>query len=130
MQAPQKPLGACYPGCTAFFLPKWKSRPMLSLGRQRAAIHTAFAIRGNCKKPMINISNNSLREGTSRPRTWRQKLCRFLSTTDGATAVEYAVMLALILLSAIAAVELVGENTATSYTDSASSIESAMNGGS
>jgi pilus assembly protein Flp/PilA len=41
----------------------------------------------------------------------RQCLQRFLGSADGATAVEYAVMLALILMVVFAAVGAVGTNT-------------------
>ena len=49
---------------------------------------------------------------------------RFMVREDGPTAVEYAVMLALIILVCIAAIRLVGNNTATSFSNSASSIAS------
>lgn len=54
---------------------------------------------------------------------------RFLRSEDGATAVEYAVMLALILLACFGAVILVGQATSTSYTSSATQLSNAFNGG-
>ena len=54
------------------------------------------------------------------------RVYNFLRREDGPTAVEYAVMLALILLVSIGAVALVGENTAESFEDSATSISNAI----
>jgi pilus assembly protein Flp/PilA len=56
-------------------------------------------------------------------------ILRFFRSDDGATSVEYAVMLALILLACFGAVVLVGQATSTSYTSSASSLSTAFNGG-
>jgi pilus assembly protein Flp/PilA len=57
-------------------------------------------------------------------------IIRFFQSDEGATAVEYAVMLALILLACFGAVVLVGQATSTSYTNSAASLATAFNGGS
>ncbi|MDP6442183.1 MAG: Flp family type IVb pilin [Pirellulaceae bacterium] len=51
---------------------------------------------------------------------------RFLTEEDGPTAVEYAVMLALILLVCIAGIRVLGTNVNSSFDDSKSKIESAM----
>ena len=45
---------------------------------------------------------------------------------DGATAVEYAVMLALILLACIGAIATVGTNTAAAWNGNNNSIGSSM----
>ncbi len=58
------------------------------------------------------------------------RIWRFLRADSGATAVEYAVLLGLILLAAITGIMLVGQRTATSYDSSAQSIDAAFNGGS
>jgi pilus assembly protein Flp/PilA len=55
---------------------------------------------------------------------------RFLRSEDGATAVEYAVLLGLVLLACITAIMVVGQATAVSYEDSASSINTAVGAGS
>ena len=55
---------------------------------------------------------------------------RFLRSVEGATAVEYAVLAGLVLLACITAVMLVGQATAKSYDDSASSINTSFNAGS
>jgi pilus assembly protein Flp/PilA len=55
---------------------------------------------------------------------------RFLRSNDAATAVEYAVLLGLIILACITGIMLVGQKTATSYSSSAQSINSAFQGGS
>ena len=43
-------------------------------------------------------------------------LVRFLKAEDGPTAVEYAVMLALIMVVCITAVTVLGSNSRTTYT--------------
>jgi pilus assembly protein Flp/PilA len=57
-------------------------------------------------------------------------ILRFIRSDDGATAVEYAVMLSLILLACFGAVILVGQATSNSYTSSAQSLANAFGGGS
>lgn len=57
-----------------------------------------------------------------------KKIRRFSAEEDGPTAVEYAVMLGLIILACIGAVVLVGQNTLESYTKSGNSIDKAMGG--
>lgn len=57
-----------------------------------------------------------------------RRIGRFLAEEDGPTAVEYAVMLAMIILACLAAVILVGQSTSESYTKSANSIDKAMGG--
>ncbi|HZZ27327.1 MAG TPA: Flp family type IVb pilin [Pirellulales bacterium] len=51
---------------------------------------------------------------------------RFMRSDRAATAVEYAVMLALILLVCFGAIVLVGQATSTSYTSSANSLSAAF----
>jgi len=55
-----------------------------------------------------------------------KKLKRFLRSEERPTAVEYAVMLALILLACLAAVTLVGSATSSSFNNSNSAIEAAI----
>jgi pilus assembly protein Flp/PilA len=55
-----------------------------------------------------------------------KNLLRFLRAEEGPTAVEYAVMLALIILACIAAIQAVGTSTSTSFSNSATSIGAAM----
>jgi pilus assembly protein Flp/PilA len=52
---------------------------------------------------------------------WR-KFVSFLTENDGATAVEYAVMLALILGTVLVSIALVGTKTNTLWTDINSSV--------
>ena len=54
----------------------------------------------------------------------------FLLNEDGPTAVEYAIMLALIVVVCVGAIRLAGEATSDSFLDSAASIKKAMGGGS
>ena len=51
-----------------------------------------------------------------------RKLARFVTAEDGPTAVEYAVMLALIVVVCLAAVRTIGTNAKTTFTNVASSI--------
>ena len=53
-------------------------------------------------------------------------LRRFLRSEDGPTAVEYAVMLAMIILVCFLAIQGIGSATASSYSNSAKSITTAM----
>ena len=48
--------------------------------------------------------------------TWFASLQRFLVEEDGPTAVEYAVMLALIIVVCIAAISLLGRNANSTFT--------------
>lgn len=51
---------------------------------------------------------------------------RFLISEDGPTAVEYAVMLVLILMACIVAIQAFGTSTAASFTNSSAAISAAM----
>ncbi len=55
---------------------------------------------------------------------------RFIKDESGPTAVEYAFLLALILLAVILSVQLLGRETAESFSHSASQIENAASAGS
>ena len=46
---------------------------------------------------------------------WLQRIQRFLSNEDGPTAVEYAVMLALIIVVCITAITTLGTNTNNTF---------------
>jgi pilus assembly protein Flp/PilA len=52
------------------------------------------------------------------------KLHRFLKSEDGPTAVEYAVMLALIVIVCLAAINALGTNAKTTFTNVGNSIAS------
>lgn len=58
-----------------------------------------------------------------------RRLYRFLSGEDAATAVEYAVMLGLVLMAVFAAVATLGQNTSQSWSNSNASLK-AVNFGS
>ena len=51
-----------------------------------------------------------------------EKLHRFLVSEDGPTAVEYAVMLALIIIVCLTAINAVGTNAKTTFNNVANSI--------
>ena len=54
-----------------------------------------------------------------------KKMQRFLTSEDGPTAVEYAVMLALIIIVCLAAIQSVGTKANTTFTNVAASIGAA-----
>ena len=49
-------------------------------------------------------------------KTFANSLKRFLVSEDGPTAVEYAVMLALIIVVCLTAIQAVGTNASTTFT--------------
>ena len=51
----------------------------------------------------------------------------FLTCDDGATAVEYAVMLALILVACLSTIALVGQQSANLWSNNESGLQSAFN---
>jgi pilus assembly protein Flp/PilA len=55
-----------------------------------------------------------------------KRISRFLAAEDGPTAVEYAVMLMLVILVCLSAITLLGENTSQSLTDSSNSLNKIM----
>ena len=57
-----------------------------------------------------------------------KKILRFLESEDGPTAVEYAVMLAMIVMVCIGAIATMGQNVSSSFTDSGKKITTAMSG--
>lgn len=52
------------------------------------------------------------------------KIKRFLVSEDGPTAVEYAVMLALIVVVCLVAIQSLGTNTSTTFTNIGNSLGS------
>lgn len=58
----------------------------------------------------------------------KKLLLRLLREEDGPTAVEYAVMLSLILMACFAAITVVGQATGDSFTNSRDQIANAMAG--
>jgi pilus assembly protein Flp/PilA len=81
---------------------------------------TNTLLNGNIDAPR----ERSRRTTTSRT-AWR-RICRFLSANDGPTAVEYGVMLMLILAVCITAVGLIGQQAQGSFSNSANSISNAI----
>jgi pilus assembly protein Flp/PilA len=57
--------------------------------------------------------------------TVAQKIKRFMVSEDGPTAVEYAVMLALIVIVCLTAIQSIGTNANTTFTKVATSLQSA-----
>ena len=54
-----------------------------------------------------------------------KKMQRFLTSEDGPTAVEYAVMLALIIIVCLAAISAIGSKANTTFQNTANSIAGA-----
>ena len=52
----------------------------------------------------------------------RNKVCAFLQDEDGPTAVEYAVMVALIIVVSIAAITTLGTKVSSTFSDTATKI--------
>jgi pilus assembly protein Flp/PilA len=52
-----------------------------------------------------------------------QKIKRFMESEDGPTAVEYAVMLSLIIVICLGAVRTIGNNASSTFTGVASQIQ-------
>jgi pilus assembly protein Flp/PilA len=57
-------------------------------------------------------------------RQFLRRADRFIRSEDGPTAVEYAVMLALIIVVCLLAIQSLGSNTKTSFTNTANSLGS------
>jgi pilus assembly protein Flp/PilA len=66
--------------------------------------------------------------GTTLAKTGLRKIRNFLVAEDGPTAVEYAVMLALVIIICISAINLVGQETQQSFNKTSNSVSSAMKG--
>lgn len=62
-----------------------------------------------------------------RARDIMRQLLYFLRSEDGPTAVEYAVMLALIVIACMAGVRALTQETAASYNRSSAAIDAAIN---
>ncbi|MCE2792027.1 MAG: Flp family type IVb pilin [Planctomycetota bacterium] len=56
------------------------------------------------------------------------KVSRFLKSEDGPTAVEYAIMLALIVVVCLTAIQAVGTNASATFTDIAADLNDARKG--
>ena len=78
---------------------------------------------------LFNSSPAGRREDSRKTSTlkmgWKQ-IRRFLVAEDGPTAVEYAVMLMLVVAVCISAVSLIGHKTQDSFAKSANSISNAI----
>ena len=56
-------------------------------------------------------------------RTLHEKLVKFFKSEDGPTAVEYAVMVALIIVVSIAAITTLGTKVSSAFSSAASAIQ-------
>ena len=57
------------------------------------------------------------------------KVQRFLKSEDGPTAVEYAIMLALIVIVCLTAIQAIGQNASSAFQDIATDLNDARTGG-
>jgi pilus assembly protein Flp/PilA len=57
-----------------------------------------------------------------------QKITRFLKSEDGPTAVEYAIMLALIVIVCLTAIQAIGTNASATFQDIADDLDAARSG--
>lgn len=62
-------------------------------------------------------------------KSFANKVQRFLVSEDGPTAVEYAVMLALIVIVCMASIQLIGENAERSFSNTAEKLGGLPSGG-
>lgn len=69
------------------------------------------------------------RRGESCMETWAAKIRRFFVSDHGPTAIEYAVMLALIFMVCLVAINLFGTRTNATFENAAQSIEAAESAG-
>ena len=56
------------------------------------------------------------------------KVQRFLKSEDGPTAVEYAIMLALIVIVCLTAIQAIGQNASSAFNDIATQLNSVRGG--
>ena len=56
------------------------------------------------------------------------KVQRFLKSEDGPTAVEYAIMLALIVIVCLTAIQAIGTNASAAFNDIATDLSNARTG--
>ena len=61
-------------------------------------------------------------------KSFAKKVQNFLQSEDGPTAVEYAVMLALIVIVCLTAIQAVGQNASDAFNDIAEDINDARSG--
>ena len=57
------------------------------------------------------------------------KVQNFLKSEDGPTAVEYAIMLALIVIVCLTAIQAIGQNASSAFQDIATDLNDARTGG-
>jgi pilus assembly protein Flp/PilA len=67
---------------------------------------------------------SSAENGEIDVRAFSDKVKRFLTSEDGPTAVEYAVMLALIVIVCLTAIRAIGTNANTTFNDVATQLGS------
>ena len=61
-------------------------------------------------------------------KNFMQKVKTFIKSEDGPTAVEYAIMLALIVIVCLAAIQAIGTNASGAFQDIADDLDSARTG--
>jgi pilus assembly protein Flp/PilA len=91
---------------------------------QRFALRVRFRPSNNClDRPFAEAcSHDAAKEQVIDMKTFVLKVRRFLAAEDGPTAVEYAVMLALIITVCLVAITSVGSNASTTFSNVGASL--------
>jgi pilus assembly protein Flp/PilA len=94
--------------------------------RDRASPLRRHLVEGKCRLWGFCLSTAPKHlEKENEMRGFVQKVRQFLVSEDGPTAVEYAVMLALIVIVALTAIQTVGTRTSTTFNNIASKLSTA-----
>ena len=88
----------------------------------------AKALRHGNLRHSNTIAGGNFSRIASAAQSSRRKVCSFLTSQDGPTSVEYAVLIALAIALCLTAIGLVGKNTQNSFANSAKSVSAAVKG--
>ena len=97
------------------------SSTSLRQAESRVCMQARARERGNANESL----GNDRRTGEGQMKRYIQKIQKFFKSEDGPTAVEYAVMLALIVIVCLAAIQAVGQQAQTTFTNINNSLKNA-----